>query len=67
MNDLSIVYPEDGGEDHYYARKVLMGSGRCFQRIEIEFKFDMDRQVKDKQASGGEFVSEDEYSASLNK
>lgn len=64
-NDLSIVYPEDGGDDFYFARKVLVGSERCFQRIETEFEFDLNRKMTRKQSSGGEFVSEDEYSAGL--
>lgn len=53
-NDLSVEY-EDGG-DVYYARKVLMGSGKCFQRVETTFKFTSDRQLIERQITGGEFV-----------
>lgn len=54
-NDLSIEY-EDGG-DRYYCRKVLMGSGRCYQQIEIGFQFDSKRKLLDRRIErGGEFV-----------
>jgi hypothetical protein len=50
-NDLSL-----DDEDGYFVRKVLMGSGRCFQQIEATFKFDASRKLQDKQISGGNFV-----------
>lgn len=50
-NDLSL-----GDDDNYFVRKVLMGSGHCFQQIEIELKFNASKQVIDKQAHGGTFV-----------
>lgn len=50
-NDLSM--DDDGG---YRVRKVLMGSGRCFQQIEVTLLFDDNRQVKSKEVSGGKFV-----------
>ncbi len=53
-NDLSAEYED--GRDVYHVRKVLMGSGLCFQRIEVEFNFDSSRKVIDRQASGGRFV-----------
>jgi hypothetical protein len=52
-NDLSMDY-EDGGT--YYVRKVLMGSGRCFQQVEVELKFDGSRQLLEKHVSGGQFM-----------
>ncbi len=55
-NDLSIEY-ESGG-DIFYARKMLMGSNRCFQRIEANFKFDANRQLIDREITGGEFLSQ---------
>jgi hypothetical protein len=42
----------------YTCRKVLIGSGHCFERIEVIFKFDEDRRVIDKQINGGEFVDD---------
>ena len=48
-NDLS----DEGG---YHVRKVLMGASRCFQQIEVTLNFDANRQLMDKQVSGGKFV-----------
>lgn len=53
-NDLSVEY-EDGG-DVFYARKVLMGENKCFQRVEVNLKFNSDRQVIEKDIIGGEFI-----------
>jgi len=53
-NDLSVEF-EQGG-DVYYARKVLMGSGKCFQRLETTFKFTPARKLIEQRAIGGEFV-----------
>ena len=50
-NDLSL--DDEGG---YFVRKVLMGGGRCFQQIEVTFKFDASRGLQDRQISGGTFV-----------
>ena len=51
-NDLSI--DEDGSG--YFLRKTLMGNGKCFQRIEVEMKFDASKQLIEKHARGGTFV-----------
>lgn len=53
-NDLSPEY--DGGRNIYFGRKVLMGSGLCFQQMEVELKFNPARKLLDRQVSGGEFV-----------
>ena len=50
-NDLSL-----DDEDNYFVRKVLMGSGHCFQQVEIELKFNASKQMIDKQIHGGTFV-----------
>jgi hypothetical protein len=42
--------------DGYHVRKVLMGSGLCFQQIEVQLNFDAAKQLQDKQISGGKFV-----------
>jgi len=52
-NDLSVEF-EQGGEV-YCARKILMGSGKCFQRLETTFKFTSARELIEQQATGGEF------------
>ena len=50
-NDLSL---NDEGE--FFARKVLIGSERCFQRIEVTLKFDSARNLTEKQANAGQFA-----------
>lgn len=54
-NDLSVEYEEGG--DIFYARKVLMGENRCFQRIEVELKFNSTRELLEQHITGGQFSS----------
>ena len=54
-NDLSVEYEEGG--DIFFARKVLMGENRCFQRIEVELKFNASRNLLENHVTGGQFVS----------
>ncbi len=53
-NDLSPLEEEAG----FFTNKVLIGKGDklCFQRIEIHLEFDMNRVVKSRSITGGEFV-----------
>ena len=53
-NDLSMDY--EGDREGYFVRKGLMGSGRCFQQIEVELRFDSNKKLIEKQISGGQFV-----------
>ncbi len=53
-NDLSADYEDD--RLVYHVRKVVIGSGRCFQQIEVEFTFDSSHNVIERQISGGRFV-----------
>ncbi len=53
-NDLSAEYEEGG--DIFFARKTLMGENRCFQRIEVELKFNASRNLLERHVTGGEFV-----------
>jgi hypothetical protein len=55
-NDLT---PELGSNDlptGYYARKVLMGSGHCFQKVEVELTFDKNRKLTGKEVTGGAMI-----------
>lgn len=54
-NDLSLEYDESGKEI-YFCRKMLMGEGRCFQRIEVELTYDANRKLLSREISGGQFV-----------
>jgi hypothetical protein len=53
-NDLSVEYEEGG--DIFYARKILMGENKCFQRVEVELKFNSARQLLEQHVTGGEFI-----------
>ncbi|HOG46496.1 MAG TPA: hypothetical protein PLJ35_19585 [Anaerolineae bacterium] len=59
-NELSIEYGEDERPSGYSYRKVLIGSGRCFQAIEVTMTFDPQRRVVSREVTGGEFVAPDE-------
>lgn len=50
-NDLSL---DESGS--YYVRKVLMGSERCFERLEVVLQFDAARKLQSKHVNGGTFV-----------
>jgi hypothetical protein len=60
-NHLSIQYGEGKGGNSYYCRKVMIGSKRCYRPIEVEFWFDGDRKLADRQIKGGKYVAECEY------
>jgi hypothetical protein len=64
-NDLSIHYGDHGEADQYFTRKSIIGSGLCFERVEIELTFDADRKLISRKIAGGEFLSEDEYHLTL--
>ncbi len=51
-NDLSLNDEGDG----YIVRKTLMGSNRCFQQIEVEMTFTPQRELIEKNITGGKFV-----------
>jgi hypothetical protein len=53
-NDLSVEY--ENQSDTYFCHKVLMGKERCFQRVEVTFKFAQDRTLIEQEAKGGEFI-----------
>ena len=62
-NELTPTYDE--GEGAYYVRKGLVGSGktRCYQTIEVEVYFDAQRNLVSRYATGGTFISREEYEA----
>lgn len=53
-NDLSIEYEDN--REVYYVRKGLLGSGRCFQQINVDIKFSSTRAVIEEHVQGGTFV-----------
>ncbi|MBC8450040.1 MAG: hypothetical protein H8D78_20095 [Chloroflexi bacterium] len=63
-NDLSIHYGETGQPSGYHARKVLVGGQRrCYQPLEIHLTFDAGRRLLEREISGGEFITAEEYAA----
>ncbi len=62
-NDLSIEYDEDSQGRHYFCRKVVMGSGMCFQRIELELTFNADHSLVSQKIMGGSIISLEEFQA----
>ena len=56
-NEPSAEY-DDKGKPYFVCRKVLIGTGLCFQRIEVLFKFNESRGLLDRQITGGEFVDD---------
>jgi len=65
-NELTAQYDEQEDRDTgYYWRKAVVGSGerRCFQPIEVELFFDVNRQLTDRTIRGGEFITAQEYYA----
>ncbi|HET9908437.1 MAG TPA: hypothetical protein VFQ23_17440 [Anaerolineales bacterium] len=53
-NDLSVEFEED--REVFHVRKGLVGNNRCFQQIEVELKFDSERQLIEHQVQGGTFI-----------
>jgi hypothetical protein len=65
LNDLSVEYGKQDSDDRYFVRKQVIGSGLCFQPIEIELAFDHQRRLIDRSINGGEFISQEEYQAAI--
>ncbi len=57
-NDLSLT--DDSG---YTSRKVLIGSNRCFQQIEVILHFDAKRTLTEREITGGTFITAEEFAA----
>ncbi len=58
LNDLSI---DDTGKG-LWAHKVIVGQ-RCYNRIEADFTYDMNRKLNSSQATGGTFVDKQAFQA----
>jgi hypothetical protein len=57
-NDLSRR--EEGG---FTVNKTLVGSQRCFERIEVALTFDDNRKLVDREITRGDFISAEEFEA----
>ena len=57
-NDLSRL--EEGG---FVVNKTLVGGQRCFERIEVKLIFDGNHQLVEREISGGDFITAEEFEA----
>jgi hypothetical protein len=57
-NDLSVEFDDYGNPTGYTCRKVLQGSGRCFQQMEVRLSFDSRRRLRDTEIRGGRILTE---------
>ena len=60
-HDLTPKYSLEGRITEYMVRKVLIGSQRCFEPIEVRLTFDAQRRLSSRDIAGGEFISREEY------
>lgn len=60
-NDLSINYGDKKSDDKFFCRKVIMGTGKCFQRIEVELTFNKNRNLLNREIQGGQFIDADDF------
>jgi hypothetical protein len=51
---------DEGG---FIVRKTLVGSQRCFERVEVTLIFDENRQLADRQILRGDFITAEEFEA----
>jgi len=57
-NDLSLR--EGGG---FVVSKMLVGSQRCFERVEVTLTFDDNRQLIEREIVRGDFITAEEFEA----
>lgn len=60
-NDLSLNYGDREEDRIYFCRKTLIGERQCYWPVEVELTFDRRRRLIQRQAQGGQFISEEEY------
>jgi hypothetical protein len=60
-HDPTPKYSDEGRVTSYSLRKVLIGSRRCFEPIEVKLTFDPQRRVISREIAGGQFISKEEY------
>ena len=60
-HDLSPSYDDAGRVAEYVLRKGLIGSQRCFERVEVKLTFDAQRRLSSRDINGGQFISKEEY------
>ena len=58
--------PSEDDAGQYVVNKTLVGGARrCFARLEMTLTLDAGRRLQSQEVTGGEFVTEADYTASL--
>ena len=66
-SELSTEYGPGGQTSGYHVRKVLVsGTNRCFHPVEVNLTFDPSKRLTNREISGGEFVTREEYEAATS-
>ena len=60
-HDLTPNYSGEGRLTDYVSRKVLIGSQRCLEPIEVRLTFDAQRRVTSREIAGGQFIGREEH------
>jgi hypothetical protein len=60
-NEPSAEFGETRDTTVYVARKVLIGSRRCYAPVEVALTFDARRKLLKREISGGSFLTREEY------
>jgi hypothetical protein len=60
-HDLTPNYSTEGRVTDYVVRKVLIGSQRCFERIEVKLTFDPQRRLTSREITGGQFIRKEKF------
>lgn len=55
-SDADSAEIQDSSSPAFTCRKVVMGSGNCYQQIEVLLGFNSNRQLISQRVRGGEFV-----------
>ncbi|GAB4522936.1 MAG: hypothetical protein Fur0018_05280 [Anaerolineales bacterium] len=56
-HDLSRLDEPGPQGSTYFSRKMLVGNGHCFQRVEVSLYFDQSRKLTAQEISGGALLS----------
>ena len=59
-HDLTPSFNDEGRVTDYVARKVLIGSQRCFEPVEVKLTFDAQRRAVSREINGGQSISKEE-------
>jgi hypothetical protein len=63
-SELSVHYDASGRPAGYHTRKVLVGgTRRCYQPVDVHLTFDAGRRLLNREITGGEFITAEEYEA----